>query len=623
MPLLSLATVLPALNRVGFISGLSNGIDRIVAVLLPMLMTVLVLDVAAQLVCRYVLELPFAESEEIATGLFIWITFLGASTGLRQRSHPALAFLTDRLPKRTRRVVELFGQSCSAYFLGFLAIQGTQAVIATSAQTTAILEMPIGFINASLPVVGAMMLLHQLANTLEDMRPRWPDALVIVASLGGLALLQNQLRLESGIYDYIALVVIVLLFVRVPISIALGLTTLLAISAAGLRPIQEVYRMIGGLNNFTLLAIPFFMLTGAIMAAGSMATRLTEFANQLVGWMRGGLGMADILVSIIFADISGSAVADTAAIGSVMLPNMIKRGYDRNFATALQASAGSLGMQFPPSITMILYAWVASVSVTALFMASFLPGLLVAGSFALVTYVVARRRGYPREKGFRLKLLWQAFRGCFFALIAPVIILGGIISGIMTPTESGVVAVLYSLLVCFVIYRDLSPRAVGHLMVEATVGVSRVTFLVSCALALSWILIVKQGPQALAAELFAFSDNPLVILLLINLLIVVVHTVLEPAATMLVLVPVLIPMIRQIGIDPIYFGIIFVVNSAMGMLLPPVGFCLYIACGVSGAPLEGVTKAILPFVGAIVLDLVLLVLFPDIVLVLPRFFGML
>src|SRR6185312_5765634 len=204
---------------------------------------------------------------------------------------------------------------------------------------------------------------------------------------------------------------------------------------SGFPDITFINRMLGGLNNFTLLAVPLFLLTGAVMATGSLAQRLVDFANSLVGWIRGGLAISDVLVSALFADISGSAVADTAAIGSVMIPNMIKRGYDVNFTTALQTSAGSLGMQFPPSISMLLYAWVAGVSTAALFAAAFLPACLVGLSFAAVAYITAYRRKYPRDDRFRIALVASTFRRCIFALFTPIIIIGGILSGAFTATE--------------------------------------------------------------------------------------------------------------------------------------------------------------------------------------------
>lgn len=275
-------------------------------------------------------------------------------------------------------------------------------------------------------------------------------------------------------------------------------------------------------------------------------------------------------------------------------------------------------MQFPPSITMILYAWVASVSVASLFAASFVPGFLVAFSFGVVVYIVACRRGYPRETTISLGNILRTFRGCFFALVAPLLIVVGILGGIMTPSEAGVVAAVYSIVVSLFLYQDQSFRALPSVMAQAGVGMARVTFLISTAMGLGWILTINQGPQRLAAMLYEISHNPLIALLLINLLIMVVHTVLEPAATMLVLVPVLMPLLRQLAIDPVFFGIMFVMNSAIGFLLPPVGFCLYIACGVSGARLENVVRAIIPFVIALTVDLILIVLYPQVVLWLPH-----
>ncbi len=598
--------------------AVSNGLDRITRSLLAGLTVGLVIIVFLQVVFRYFLAIAFPASEELATNLFIWLTFLGAAVGIKQRSHPAIAFLVDRMPHSVRNTVEVFGLSATAWLLGFFVIGGINSTMVVASQTTPIMEISMAWVYLALPISGGLMLIHVVTNRVEQAGLSSRDLLVIAISLGVIWAMVEFVHVTSNIYLFLTVALIVLLLARMPVSIVLGLVTLLALMVNGRPVVQLVNRMIGGLNNFPLLAVPFFMLTGAVMATGTMAQRLTDFANALVGWIRGGLALADIVVSVIFADISGSAVADTAAIGSVMLPSMIGRGYDKDFATALQASAGSLGMQFPPSITMILYAWVASESVAALFAASFLPGLLVALSFGLVAYVVARRRGYPKEHGISLRNILRTFRRSFFALLAPVVIIGGILGGIMTPTEAGVVAAIYSVVVTVMLYGDVKIRRLPSVMAEAGVGVARVTFLVSTAMALSWVLIVNQGPQHLASLIYRFSQNPLVDILLINLLIMVVHTVLEPAATMLVLVPVLMPLLHQLAIDPVFFGIMFVMNSAIGFLLPPVGFCLYIACGVSGASLESVTRAILPFVIAITLDLLLVILYPPVVLWLPH-----
>jgi len=597
---------------------ISRVADRITRHLMALLTAALVVIVLVQVIFRYLLLIPFPGSAELAPYLFIWLTFLGAPAGIKERSHPVIVFLTDRLPPQAKKIVELFAFSATCWLLGFFVIGGIHSTVLVTAETTPILEISMAWVHVALPISGILMLLHVVSNRIEDSALSAIDVLLVGFFLGTIWVLTNVLSLTANIYIFLVIALVVLLLIGMPVSFVLGLATLLSLSVNHRPVLQLVTRMVGGLNNFPLLAIPFFMLTGAVMATGSMARRLTDFGNALVGWIRGGLGLADIVVSVIFADISGSAVADTAAIGSVMLPSLVARGYDVNFATALQASAGSLGMQFPPSITMILYAWVASVSVAALFAASFVPGFLVAFSFGIVVYIVARRRGYPRETTISLGNILRTFRGCFFALVAPLLIVVGILGGIMTPSEAGVVAAVYSIVVSLFLYRDLPSRRLPSVMAQAGVGMARVTFLISTAMGLGWILTINQGPQRLAAVIYEISHDRLIGLLMINVLIMIVHTVLEPAATMLVLVPVLMPLLRQLAIDPVFFGIMFVMNSAIGLLLPPVGFCLYIACGVSGARLENVVRAIIPFVIALTVDLILIVLYPQVVLWLPH-----
>ena len=352
-----------------------------------------------------------------------------------------------------------------------------------------------------------------------------------------------------------------------------------------------------------------------------MAERLAAFATCLFGWIRGGLGIADIAASVVFADISGSAVADSAAIGSIMIPQMEARGYSKEFASALQAAAGSLGLMFPPSSTMIVYAWITNISVTALFLHSFVPGLLVAVSFAATVYYFARKRGYPRESGLSARSIARTTRTSFPALLTPVIILVAILGGFTTPGEAGVVAALYSLGVSLSLYRSLSPRSLYGVALEAALSASRVTLIIAAATLLSWVITTFQGPQQISAALAGVTHNPVVMLILLNLLMVVLHTMLEGISTILVLVPTILPMMRTLHIDPLVFGVILAQNSALGLLFPPLGFNLYVISSISGVAVERVAVAVIPFVVILALDILALVLVPQIATVLPWLLG--
>jgi C4-dicarboxylate transporter DctM subunit len=410
---------------------------------------------------------------------------------------------------------------------------------------------------------------------------------------------------------------IVLLLLGVPVAFALGVGAAAALLESHTSLIIVGQQLFNGLDSTVLLAIPFYMFTGAAMEGSGLADRLIELAKALVGSFRGGLGMVDVVASMFFADISGSATADTAAIGSMMMPGLRKAGYSGPFAAALQSASGSLGLLFPPSISQIVYAYVAQVSPAKLFAASLVPGVLVAISFMLVNYLAALRYNYPRGDRFSFGNLGRALRHSFWALLTPVLILGGIFSGIVTPTEAGVVAGVYVTLVGFFVYRTLHLRDMPAILRKTVRNTSRVMFLLGSALILGLYLTREQVPQAIASHLAGVAHNPLLLLLLINVLLLVAHTMLETIASIIVIVPVLLPLFQIAGIDLVYFGIILLVNSAIGINFPPVGFCLYIGASIAEVPIEAAARAILPFIAMLVVDLALVTLIPKLSLWLP------
>jgi len=413
------------------------------------------------------------------------------------------------------------------------------------------------------------------------------------------------------------IVALALLLLGVPVSVALGVGAALALVESHTSLVIVGQQLFNGLNSTVLLAIPFYMYTGAVMERSGLADRLIDLAKALVGSFRGGLGMVDVVASMFFADISGSATADTAAIGSVMVPGLKKAGYSGPYSAALQSASGSLGLLFPPSISQIVYAYVAQISPAKLFAASLIPGVMVAFSFMVVNYLAALRFNYPRGDRFSFAQLGRALRGAAWALLAPVLILGGIFSGIVTPTEAGVVAGGYVTLVGFLVYRSLTLRSMGAVLVKTVRNTARVMFLLGSALILGLYLIREQVPQAVASHLGGVAHSPLLLLLLINVILLFAHTVLETIASIIVIVPVLLPLFGVAGVDLVYFGIILLVNSAIGINFPPVGFCLYIGASIAEVPLEAAARAILPFLAMLVVDLILVTLLPNLSLWLP------
>jgi len=413
-----------------------------------------------------------------------------------------------------------------------------------------------------------------------------------------------------------------LIALGVPVAVCIGLAATLALASTGAPLLVIPQQLFANLNNFGLLAIPFFMLTGAIMDSGGVSKRIIDFSQALVGFIRGGIGHVTIIASMFFADLSGSATADTAAIGSVMIPGMVKKGYAAPFAVALQSAAGSLGLLSPVSMSMLVYAYTANVSVGTMFIAGIIPMLLVVISFMVVNYVVAVRRNYTAVVPFSGRELWATFKQAFWALLTPLIILGGILGGIFTPVEAGVVAAVYVTLVSRFVFKSLDLSHFKEILTRTAVNTTRVSFLLGLAFVLGRYMIEAQIPAKVADNFLLLTASAVLLLILINLFLIATHTVLETISSIVVVIPVFMPLVTQMGIDPIVFGVIVLINSAIGINLPPIGFCLFTAASIGGVSVEKATKAILPFIFALLLDLALIIAFPQIPRFLPNLLGM-
>lgn len=417
---------------------------------------------------------------------------------------------------------------------------------------------------------------------------------------------------------------LILFFViNVPIAIAIGLASVAAILFSGaIPPIVIVQKMFTAADSFPLMAVPFFILAGSLMEFGGISRRLVEFANSIVGRFSGGLAFVAIIASMFFGAISGAAVATVAAIGTILIPAMVRRGYDKPFATAVQATAGTLGVMIPPSIPMIIYGVLTGVSIGALFMGGILPGILVGCSLMFVAWLISRKKGYHGDEKPTLGRIWQTFKQAILALMMPVIILGGIYGGVFTPTEAAVVAVVYGFIVGFFIYKELHLSQLKNILVTTVMGTSMIIFIIATSSVFSWILTAEQVPQAVAEVILSISKNPVVILTLINILLLFLGTFMETVAAIIILVPVLLPVITQIGVDPLHFGIVLVVNLAIGMVTPPLGVCLFIGCSIADIKLEDITRAVWPFILIMVVDVLLLTYLPWISTVLPKLTGL-
>lgn len=411
----------------------------------------------------------------------------------------------------------------------------------------------------------------------------------------------------------------VCLTLGVPIAFALGVASVLGLLTVGTIPLVIVpQRVFAGLDSFPLLAAPLFILAGALMETGGISARLTQFAGSLVGHIRGGMGMVVVLSTMLFSGISGSSTADTAAIGSVMIPAMARRGYQPAFATALVAAAGGMGILIPPCILMVIYALMTGTSVAALFVAGILPGAFMGGSLLAMVYLIARREGLPTEGRFSLREVRRSFVRAIPALVMPFLIVGGVLSGMFTVTESAVVAVLYGFVLSVLVYRELPWRELPQILVTSGMTTGVVMLVVGVASLFAWLITSVQIPQWIAANLSAVSGSPWFFLLLVNVIYLFLGCIFEVTAALIMTIPVILPVAQSYGIDPVHLGVVLIANLGIGLVTPPVGVCLFVACGIGKVPIDEVIRPLWPFLAVMVLSLLVITYVPDLTLLLPR-----
>ena len=410
------------------------------------------------------------------------------------------------------------------------------------------------------------------------------------------------------------------LVLRFPIAFSLGLSCLVYVLFKGIPLVILPMKMYSGIDVFILLSIPGFILSGNLMNHGGLTEKIISFCNHLMGHIRGGLALANVGASMLFAGISGTAVSDTASIGSVMIPAMKKEGYDAGFSCAVTASSSTVGPIIPPSVPMIIAATLSGLSVGKLFLAGAVPGFLLGVGLMLVVYFISTKKKYPKHPRSSLKQITLGFIDTFWAILMTFIILFGIVGGIFTPTEASIVAVIYPLLVGKFIYKKLSWRNLPVIVLDSMKTSASLMILVGFANLFGWILITERLPQLISSEILGFTTNKYLVLLFINLLLIFIGTFMETIAALLILFPILMKVAVTVDVDPIHFAVIAVLNLMIGLTTPPVGVCLFVASSIGKISISRVSKASLPFLLVSLFVLTLVTLFPQISLFLPGLF---
>lgn len=410
-----------------------------------------------------------------------------------------------------------------------------------------------------------------------------------------------------------------LLLLGVPIAIAIALSSTVVILLSDVPIITLARSMFSGIDSFSLMAIPFFVFAGDLMLAGGTSKRLIDFAKKWVGWTTGGLPIAGVLSSMFFASLSGSSPATVAAVGNIMIPSLKQARYSEKFSVGLMCASGSLGIIIPPSITFLVYGSVAEVSIGKLFIAGILPGIFIGLVLMLVGYIIAKKQGHKPDSRPTGKELWTSTVNAIWGILMPVIVLGGIYFGVFTPTEAAAVAIVYSLVVGFFIYKELNLKVLFEVAKRSVVTSAMIMFVISASKVFGWYLTYEKIPSEIAGKLIEYASTPFMFLLIVNIILLIVGMFMDSSAAVLILVPLFLPVVLEMGIDPIHFGVVMIVNLAIGMLTPPFGLNLFVASGISKLSLGGVTRGTLPFILVLIAALLVITYVPQLSLFLANF----
>jgi tripartite ATP-independent transporter DctM subunit len=604
-------------------TGLARAVDRVVETLCVAFTLVAVVVACLQVTLRYVFNSGLPWPEEVAIWAFCWAVFLGMGLATGRDAHIAIDTVPRLLSARNRSILDFFNNAVVAAASFMLIIHGYEYVSRAIAASPA-MQWPMKYYFLAVPVGGVLNLFFLI----------WPKPGrtllrgVSIVAAGFVLYLAIRFAApylygESGSAIVLNLVGLVLIILGVPVAFAMAFGAFAAFAPfAKILLVTISQNMAASLDSFTLLALPFVILAAAVMNAGGITPRLVDLAVQLVGHLRGGLGQANVIANTFLAGISGSSTADASTIAKLMVPAMEKRGYDRPFSAALTASAATLANMIPPSLGLIIYAALASVSVGALFVATIVPGLMIAGALMLTVYVMSRKRGYggdlPKASGRqRLHSLALALP----ALTLPLIIVMGVRFGVFTATEAGAIAFFYAILCGFLLYRKLTPSNLLAAIREAVFDTVLIVVIIATAAPFAWVLAYEQVPQKIAQSMGALVDNPWLLMLVLNIFLLIVGLFMEMIASLVILVPILVPLVIAAGMDPIHFGIVIVLNMVIGALTPPLGVLVFTTARVGGADQAATFRAVIPFTLVLVAVMLLIAYVPAITMLPVQMFG--
>lgn len=569
--------------------------------------------VLIEVISRWIFHTSIAWSEEIALDLFVLTVFLSIPLSFHKHNQPSMDMLKAIHPRVDDLLTGFSYGVVGAYFVTIF-IYWFPLIPAESAQVIPGVGLSLLTMGLILPFSIAMafiVLAVQAVRVLLSRKHLWlPFCGGIALGIAATFWLLEIFTVSTAMPGLIIVVVLILL--GTPIAVSLGVGAMAMVASTGISTLDIITQtLLQAPYSFVLLAIPFFLVTGAIVAETSLGPRIVDFAKSWLGWLPGGLGVADVIASALFANMSGSAIADTAAIGSIMIPGLVEAGYEAEAAVALQASAGMVGVVIPPATALILFGFTAEISITQLFTAAIIPGLLVTLGLALTTVIVSWRNKRQRQRTpFHMASAGNATLRALPTLLIPLILFGGIFSGIFTPTEAGAVAILVALIIT-IVKRELHLPTVRDILDKAVDNIGIVMFILINATALGWAFTAGQIGESFKLFITSLTQDPLVTLLLMNAMIIIVHFFIETAPSILVMVPLLLPIALGLGISPLQFGIIFVVNSTIGQVAPPVGVNLFIASKIGNVSIARATPYIIPYLISSLIVLALVTLVPE------------